>query len=240
MLLLRPDQYLSHVTAALIWGCPVPLRLRQAAVGALHVSTIGQGPVERRSGMIGHRIRHDRAEVVTARGFRTSSPATFWYECRTLLSVRSLVVLGDHLVGTSGLCEREWLEATIHSGDRAVTRARIALELVRAGSESAMETIVRIIVVEAGFPEPALNVDVGGADGVFIGRVDLAWPDLKIAIEYDGDHHRTDRETFQRDRGRSNDFSVAQWLVIHVTAGDVRAPSTFLDQLRQAFALRTR
>jgi hypothetical protein len=239
-LLLGRDQYFSHVTAAMMWGCPVPHWIRRDATVSLHVTTIGNGPIERRSGFIGHRVRTDRTEIVSFNSVRTSSPAAFWYECRSLLSVQDLVILGDHLVGQAGLTDVEWLEATIHTGDRGVRAARAALELIRPGSESPMESLVRIVIVEAGFPEPACNVDVLDESGTFIGRVDLAWVELRIAVEYDGDHHRTDPQTFARDRSRSNDFVVAEWLVIHVTAEDVSEPGSFLDRLRRAFLLRTR
>ncbi|WP_267422758.1 MULTISPECIES: hypothetical protein [unclassified Curtobacterium] len=236
-LLLRPDQHLSHTSAARLWQCPLPRALTSSGAH-LHVSTVGDGPVERRTGITGHRIAPDRAGVTAVLGIRTSTPAALWYECRTLLSVRQLVVLGDHMVGSGRLTTVDALERTVHSGDRGVTTARTALERIRTGAESPMESVLRLIVVDAGFPEPALNIDVADARGVFIGRVDMGWADLRIALEYDGDHHRTDRGTFLHDRSRRNAFVVEDWLTIHVTAPDVSRPAEFLERLRQAFELR--
>lgn len=237
-LLLRPDQYFSHTTAARLWDAPVP-RTFTGADSAIHVSTIGHGPVERRRGVTGHRTDPTRADVTTMFGVRVSTPAACWYECRTLLGLRALVVLGDHMVGVGRLTSTARLEGSVHAGDRAVVTARTALDLVRVGAESPMETVVRLIVVDAGFPEPELNVDVHDESAQFIGRVDMAWVELRIAVEYDGDHHRTDRDTFRHDRARGNAFVVADWLTIHVTARDVHRPAAFLERLRQAFALRT-
>ncbi|MFJ3385664.1 MULTISPECIES: hypothetical protein [unclassified Curtobacterium] len=236
-LLLRPDQHFSHTTAARLWSAPLP-RAFSDEESELHVSTIGPGPIERRQGVVGHRVDAVRADVTTVFGVRVSTPAAFWYECRTVLGLRALVVLGDHLVGVGRLTSPARLAATVHPGDRGVVAARAALELIRIGAESPMETIVRLIVMEAGFPEPELNVDVLDGSGRFIGRVDMAWVGLRIAVEYDGDHHRTDRETFSHDRTRGNAFTVASWLTIHVTAQDAHHPSAFLERLRQAFALR--
>jgi hypothetical protein len=238
-LLLRPDQHLSHVTAARLWECPLPRSLATAAA-PLHVSTTGSGAIERRAGIVGHRTAPDRAQVTTRFGLRMSTPAALWYECRSLLGVRALVVLGDHIIGPGKLATREDLERTIHPGDRGVVAARTALEQIRPGAESPMESVLRLIVVDAGFPEPALNIDVADARGVFIGRVDMGWADLRIALEYDGDHHRTDRETFSHDQGRRNAFVVEDWLTIHVTAPDISRPAGFLERLRQAFELRRR
>ncbi|MGN6407416.1 MAG: endonuclease domain-containing protein, partial [Curtobacterium sp.] len=154
-----------------------------------------------------------------------------------LLDLVDLVVIGDHLVGRSGLATIDELARAIRPGARASRTARGALDLIRVGAESAMETRVRLAVVDAGFPEPQLNIDVHDGAGVFLGRVDMAWPELRIALEYDGDHHR-ERETFHHDQRRRNGFEVNGWLVIHVTATDAARPAVMFERLRQAFALR--
>ncbi len=100
-----------------------------------------------------------------------------------------------------------------------------------------METRFRLAVVHAGFAEPQLNIDVLDEAGVFLGRVDMAWPEYRIALEYDGDHHR-EQETFRHDQRRRNGFEVNGWLVIHVTAADAARPAVMFERLRQAFVLR--
>lgn len=236
-LLLRADQHLSHVSAAALWSCPLPFALTRAD-SIVHVSTVGTGPVERRRSMVGHRIAPDRARVTTVVGTRVSAPAAAWYECRTLLSVRHLVILGDHMVGVGRLTTIEQLSATIRAGDRFVIGARAALERIRTGSEAPTETSLRLLIIDAGFPEPDLNVDIQAADGRFIGRADMAWPSLRIALEYDGDHHRTDRDSFRRDRSRGNDFTSEDWVVIRATSLDLTRPAAVVEHLRRAFEHR--
>jgi hypothetical protein len=233
-LLLRPDQFFSHTTAAGLWGAPLPNRVREE----VHVSTAGSAALMRRPGVTGHRARTDVPRT-TGFGTRLSTPEQSWWECASVLTVRELVAVGDALVGWAPRTTIDGLAAAIRPGHRHVRVARAALELVRVGAESPMETWFRLAIVDAGFPEPELNVDVHDAEGVFLGRVDMAWPEQRIAFEYDGDHHR-DQDVFRYDHRRDNGFVVSGWLVVHATALDAARPALVFERLRQAFAVRAR
>lgn len=230
---LRDDQFISHVSAVRLWGSPTPARFDD---GPVHVTSIGTAPVMRRPQVAGHRVR-TAVPTTSVRGIRVSAPGRAWFECASLLSTHELVVVGDHLVGPDGPATIDDLRRSITPGSRSARRARAALDRIRSGVESPMETRVRLGVVDAGFPEPEVNVDVHDEDGVFLGRVDLAWTGLRIGLEYDGDHHR-DRSTFQNDQRRSNGFIVNGWIIIHATAADARRPSVLFERLRQAFVQR--
>lgn len=236
-LVLGGARFLSHTTAAFVWGMPLP-RGFEALDAPVHVTTMGAAALMRRSTVVAHRIDPTRASVVVVRGLRVSDPVLTWYSCRSLLSPTELVVLGDHIVGRARLATVDDLRRACRAGDRAVSIARVAASRVRVGAESAMETRVRLIVIDADFPDPELNVDVRDEHGRFLGRADIAWPRLRIAIEYDGDHHRTDIDTFHHDRLRGNGFAVNDWIVIHSTSADVRDPAAMLARLQDAFTRR--
>ncbi len=233
-LVLRDDQFISHVDAARIWGAPVPSRFDGDPV---HVSSIGTAPIMRRPQVTPHRTRVDGLQPAIARGLRVSPPARCWFECASLCTLVELVVLGDYFVGAAELASIDDLAAAIIPGGRAAGRARAALALVRGGVESPMETKFRLAVIDAGFPEPDVNVEVFDDRGAFLGRVDLAWPSLRIGLEYDGDHHR-ERSTFQHDQRRSNGFVVNDWILVHATSADAARPAVLFERLRQAFVQR--
>jgi very-short-patch-repair endonuclease len=65
--------------------------------------------------------------------------------------------------------------------------------------------------------------------------VDFAYPDLKIAIEYDGLWHAEPGQ-FEKDRKRLNRLSAEGWLVIFVTAADLRHPERLLARLAAELA----
>ena len=190
----------------------------------------------RRPTVVGHR-RRAREDVVVRHGVPVSTAARAWRECASLLTVAELVAVGDHLVGVGGLTTIDALAATIAPGERFASVARAAIERIRVGAESAMETWLRLAVVDAGFPEPELQVEVVDHAGRFLARVDMAWPAARIALEYDGDHHR-ERGTFEHDQRRDNAMTVAGWLVLHANKMDARRPAVLFERLRQAFTAR--
>ena len=114
---------------------------------------------------------------------------------------------------------------------------REVLALAEPLSESPMETRLRLLLLDAGLGPLTAQHEVR-AGGRFVARVDLAWPALRIAVEYDGDHHR-ERAHFRRDVARLNALRAAGWLVLRFTADDVlRRPDATVALVRQALAER--
>jgi len=99
-----------------------------------------------------------------------------------------------------------------------------------------MESRLRLVVVLDGLPEPVVQYEVHDRDGWLVARLDLAYPDHRLALEYDGDHHR-ERDTFRRDAVRLNRLHLMGWTVLRFTAADVlRTPGRTLTQIRTALA----
>ena len=88
---------------------------------------------------------------------------------------------------------------------------------MRTGASSRREAWLRLILIDAGLPEPVLDYDVLDDDGRFVACLDLAYPALKIGIEYDGDHHRTDPVQWARDVDRLDRLAEEGWRVIRAT-----------------------
>ena len=72
----------------------------------------------------------------------------------------------------------------------------------------------------AGLPPPVPQFDVVD-DGVWLGRVDLAWPEQKVIVEYEGAYH-FDGVQMARDDVRIARLVAAGWRVIRVAAHDLR------------------
>ncbi len=102
-----------------------------------------------------------------------------------------------------------------------------------------METVLRLILIDGGLPRPEAQVEIYSESGVFIGRVDLAYRRARVALEYEGDHHR-ERVNFRRDITRVNAMREANWTVVRVTADDVRHPERLIRQVRKLLAEQDR
>jgi len=115
-------------------------------------------------------------------------------------------------------------------------RLELVLVLADGGAESPMETRLRLVLVDGGLPRPVTQLVVWDGSGRFVARVDLAYEDRRLAIEYDGDHHR-DRATFQRDLRRQNALQACGWTVLRFTAADIYGdPGRVVAIVRAALA----
>ncbi|MGN6299481.1 MAG: DUF559 domain-containing protein [Angustibacter sp.] len=232
-LLLPDDAWFSHLTAAQLYDLPLTCHGSRLP---LHVTS--KGPAPRIEGVAAHR---SAVTVPTGRAFGlpVSSPASTWSELAESLGVDDLVVVGDHLLRRR-LASRRALEATIvdRAGRRGVRRLQRALPLLVAGADSPMETRLRLLLVRAGLPIPYVNRDVV-EDGAWLARPDLSYPAQRIAIEYEGDQHRSDRRQWKSDKTRRRLLEDVGWLVIEVIDDDVyRTPELTVARVRAALAAR--
>lgn len=117
-------------------------------------------------------------------------------------------------------------------------RAKEVVRLADGLAESPQESRLRLLLVGAGLPAPVAQHEVYDADGL-VGRVDFAYPEIKLAIEYDGMWHG-ERGAFLSDRRRLNRLAAVGWLVVHVTAEDLHDPARLLARVRAMRARRLR
>ncbi|WP_255609012.1 endonuclease domain-containing protein [Micromonospora sp. PLK6-60] len=117
-----------------------------------------------------------------------------------------------------GLTSRDALaEVAERNADRpGGSRARCVFGLADPGAQSPAESRLRVRLVLAGLPRPVARHPVLVPGGIVL-HSDLAWPELRVAVEYDGRWH-SDPEQLHRDRHRLNLLVGAGWLVLHVTS----------------------
>lgn len=102
-----------------------------------------------------------------------------------------------------------------YRGARGLRRLRDVLPLVDGGAASPRETWLRLLFIDAGLPPPTTQIAVYD-DWRFVAMLDMGWEEYKVAAEYDGDQHRTDRRQFVKDIDRLAKTEDQGWHVIRV------------------------
>ena len=86
--------------------------------------------------------------------------------------------------------------------------------------ESAMETKLKQVLRRAELPTPEFQYEIWH-DGRFVARVDAAYPEHRIALEYDSYEHHTGRDAIVRDNDRRNALKRVGWRTVVFTAADL-------------------
>ena len=100
-------------------------------------------------------------------------------------------------------------------------------------SGSSWENKVRRAIVRAGLPEPARQFVIRDQRGAFVARVDLAYPEHRLYIEYDGDQHLDPRQR-AKDRDRQNRLSAVGFRPLRFVDEDLRSPAAIVVKVREA------
>lgn len=159
--------------------------------------------------------------VLDGSGLTALRPARATVDLMRLLPRAEALAVVDAVLRAQ-LCERTRLEEEMHRhrGLRNVERARWALRVADGRAESPPESRVRAVLLDAGL-EPVPQYEVRTSAGLF--RLDLAFPWLKVAIEYDGRQVHDRASAFTSDRRRQNALVAEGWTVLRFTAEDLRA-----------------
>ena len=176
---------------------------------------------------------------------RCTDSVTAWAMHANRLEDEELVVLGDSMMRRDGHMKKATLEEfRIYVGSdrlravRGVSKMRRALRLMRENTDSSQETRSRIVLLRYGLPCPEVNyaIRLKGYSHVFF--ADMAYPDLKIIIEYDGRHHAS---RWLADSKRREALEDEGWLYIQVTAENLRdedSQKELAERVAQRMSLR--
>ncbi|HEX6955791.1 MAG TPA: hypothetical protein VF156_13025, partial [Agromyces sp.] len=221
LMVCRPDAVVCGPTAAMLHGIPVPHRFGEAS--PLHVAVPPEAAAVRRAGVVGRRLRIPPTEVTVVRNVVVTRPSRTWCDLAAHLTVPELVAAADAMV-RAGTADAQRLRAAVeaHPDFRRRRKLETALELADAASESPKESELRAIVVLAGLPRPEANVEIRDRDGRLVARVDLLFREYGEVLEYHGDHHRTDRQQWRRDRTREAELESLGYHVMEVAEADLR------------------
>jgi very-short-patch-repair endonuclease len=215
----RAAAWLLGAASALDEGDPVEMSIPSAA---------RWGPV---TGLVVRCVALPALDVVTHREVQCTSPLRTAVDLARSGQAEQTVPVLDQLLARTGLLVPDVLAAAVPgSGPEALQ----AICWADPRAESPPESLVRVQLRRRGLV-PAPQFVVRDGRGGFVARVDLAFPEQRVAVEYDGAWH-AEQGQFAKDRRRLNALLAAGWRVVHLTAADLRTPDAVAARVRALLA----
>lgn len=236
LLLAGAEAVLSGFTALALYGCSA------APAGPIDVLVPYHRNLRPRAGLaVHHRAAvPDGGEEISGLRVVPVDYALAEVLCRGRSS--DALACADQVLAMTPLAERAELKASIEAqivarpDPRGRRRGLTVLDLANGVRESPAESWCVLCMFDAGLPVPESQYPVHNLDGVAIYFLDFAWPELRIAVEYDGYAAHAGRAQF--DAARAEDLRRRGWIVIRATSADLRDPSRLIAEICAAFAAR--
>jgi hypothetical protein len=183
----------------------------------------------------GDHVENDEIEMID--GISVTTPARTALDLGCWYPTMTAVAAIDALARATEVKSAD-LELLIerYPGRRGIVRARRAATLFDMGAQSPKESWLRVVLIEAGVPRPQTQIVVCDEFGDVFAYLDMGWPELQVAVEYDGEQHRTDQRQYRWDSRRREVLERLGWIVVRVLAGD--RPAEIVRRVRDALARR--
>ncbi len=177
-----PTSVVSHASAAVLHGLPVP----NSHLSKVWMTRRSSGHGDGGTLIVVRASPLDDSEVTTHDGIRITTLARTAADMARTAPHEWGVIACDTALGL-GLTSHE-LRAALegHPRLRGIVRARSVADFADSRSESPAESMSRANMARAGIVPPELQFEIHDANGEFVARTDFAWPDLLLVGEVDG------------------------------------------------------
>jgi len=241
-LVLPEHAVVSDRCAAWLLGVDVLDLEERDVVPPLEVVSIGGKDPTSRQGVLGGKRDLRADEVVRLpNGVRATGPLRTACDVGCLRGRYRAVAAIDAFRRTYGLTVADF-DAILprYRGRRGVIQLRELITLSTDRADSPPESWVRLMIHDDGLPVPEAQADVV-VSGWGAGRLENAYPHLRIAVEYDGERFHSRTEDRERDDERRAALDAAGWIVLVLRRGDLAASQrgAWLRELDAAIAARS-
>jgi hypothetical protein len=198
--------------------------------------------IERVPGVVVHNGVFTEDDIVEIDGLRLLAPELVLADllCRTRRP--TALACADQMLAALPDAQRPGFRDSVlraigaRADNRGTRQARVLLDLATGLPESPFESQLLLMFYDRELPPPIPQYSITTIDGREIYRLDFAWPEFRIAVEYDG--YAAHAERRERDRRRDEDLAGRGWIVIHATIDDLMAPSRLVNAVREALRAR--
>lgn len=240
LLTRRTDAVLSHTSAAQLWEIPLPLRLN--SLRPVHIAVTPPTRAPGGADVAGHQTVMAEADVTIHRGIPVTTLERTWCDLAPSLTDEDLVAVGDSILyyERHAPASVDSLAATIdrYPADRRRSRLKRIAEFLTDRAESDPESRLRWRFARAGLPRAEPNLEIFDAAGTLIARCDIAFERYRVAFDYEGDHHRTDKRQWRRDLRRVPRIQDAGWHHVRGSALDLGDSHDMIERLRRVLRER--
>lgn len=222
------DLWVSHTSAALLWGLPAPVQ-----PGRLHVTqrVRPSTTAARSTGIVRHILHLPDHHLTTCQGIAVTTPARTVIDSARLLPMSQSLAIVDAALNR-GVARLEVESVLGDLGSRpGVARAREVLLFTDDGAESPGETATRLVLLRGGLPRPETQIEVPTRLGYF--WADLGWRKWRLLLEYDGRPKYADQgpEALIREKRRHDAIVEAGFRLLRVTKEDLRHPDELIRRV---------
>lgn len=228
-LLLPPGGAIGLLSAAHLWG------VRGLDPGAdVRVLVPPSTSLRPQTHLVVRRAQLSADDITPLFGVPVTTPVRTAFDLARFLPRVDAVVTLDAMLRQSKVSPAALLAyIESHAWWPGVASARQAFSLADGRAESPMETRMRLVLVDSDLPMPAAQFKIFNGRR-FVARVDFAYEEEKLALEYDGDYHR-ERMAFRFDMERQRELSRLGWRMLRFNADDVlRFPDRMVAEIRAA------
>jgi hypothetical protein len=236
-LVVAPGSVLRDRSAAWLHGVDVFTHGEHDVLPPLETCVARFRPPSDRRGVDGGTRDLAPEDVMTIHGLRVTTPLRTALDLGCNLTRRDALAALDQFMRVHDLGREQLARgATRFFRRRGVVQLRRLIPLADPRAESPRESWTRLEIIDAGLPcpEPQYWIEIDGAPAY---RLDLAYPRLRVAVEYDGEefHDRTDEQK-RHDAERRDWLEAHGWTVIVVKNGDFTGAGLdrWLGELRRA------
>lgn len=227
------DGVVSHDSAAVLWGLELAHRPSQ---------TITVGRDRSRARYAGVRVRRaEVGETLVRDGLRVTSVLRTVLDCAAVLPLDEAVVVADSALRAGLMTKDELVSAARAVRGPNARRIRKVATLADERSGSVLESLLRVLLIEAGLAPDELQFTVRDEFGRSVARVDFAYLRARLVVEADGFEFHRERADYRKDRRRGNACCRADWSVLRFSWEDVRfCPDYVVESVRYELAKPSR
>jgi hypothetical protein len=203
---------LSHASAARLWGLPLPYELDEQ----IHVSLPACRSRWAATPAVVHRRHLPAADCADLAGRALTTPLRTVLDLASVWGLADAVAAADFALHCGRVSSAELQQAALAVHGPGAVQARRLITLVDPAAESPLESAFRVTLAVRGVRPPESQYELRDG-GLFVARLDFAWPEDRVAALTDGFGFHADRDSYRRDRELANELERLRWRLLIFT-----------------------